>query len=236
MGERTFYALREVSLQVQRGEFVAVVGPSGSGKSTLLNLIAGIDRPTSGEVWVGGWRIDTLSENALARWRGGQVGVVFQFFQLLPTLTVLENVLLPMQLRSLWGGGVDRARAHAVLERVGMSAHLHKLPSELSGGERQRVALARALANDPPILIADEPTGNLDTATGGDVIRLFREQHEAGKTVILVTHERRLANVASRRVRMLDGRIQAGDGPLTEEESVAAGPLPGAPQEEDILS
>jgi putative ABC transport system ATP-binding protein len=236
MGERTFYALREVSLQVQRGEFVAVVGPSGSGKSTLLNLIAGIDRPTSGEVWVGGRRIDTLSENALARWRGGQVGVVFQFFQLLPTLTVLENVLLPMQLRSLWGGGVDRARAHAVLERVGMSAHLHKLPSELSGGERQRVALARALANDPPILIADEPTGNLDTATGGDVIRLFREQHEAGKTVILVTHERRLANVASRRVRMLDGRIQAGDGPLTEEESVAAGPLPGAPQEEDILS
>jgi putative ABC transport system ATP-binding protein len=236
MGERTFYALREVSLQVQRGEFVAIVGPSGSGKSTLLNLIAGIDRPTSGEVWVGGRRIDTLSENALARWRGGQVGVVFQFFQLLPTLTVLENVLLPMQLRSLWGGGVDRARAHAVLERVGMSAHLHKLPSELSGGERQRVALARALANDPPILIADEPTGNLDTATGGDVIRLFREQHEAGKTVILVTHERRLANVASRRVRMLDGRIQAGDGPLTEEESVAAGPLPGAPQEEDILS
>ncbi len=234
MGERTFYALREVSLQVEHGEFVAVVGPSGSGKSTLLNLIAGIDRPTSGEVWVGGRRIDTLSENALARWRGSQVGVVFQFFQLLPTLTVLENVLLPMQLRSLWGGSVDRGRAGAVLERVGMSSHLHKLPSELSGGERQRVALARALANDPPILIADEPTGNLDTATGGDVIRLFREQHEAGKTVILVTHERRLANVASRRVRMLDGRIQAGDGPLTEEESIAAGPPPGAPQEEDV--
>jgi putative ABC transport system ATP-binding protein len=234
MGERTFYALREVSLQVEHGEFVAVVGPSGSGKSTLLNLIAGIDRPTSGEVWVGGRRIDTLSENALARWRGSQVGVVFQFFQLLPTLTVLENVLLPMQLRSLWGGSVDRDRAHAVLQRVGMSTHLHKLPSELSGGERQRVALARALANDPPILIADEPTGNLDTATGGDVIRLFREQHEAGKTVILVTHERRLANVASRRVRMLDGRIQAGDGLLTEEESVAAGLSPGASPGEDV--
>jgi putative ABC transport system ATP-binding protein len=234
MGERTFYALREVSLQVERGEFVAIVGPSGSGKSTLLNLIAGIDRPTSGEVWVEGQRIDTLSENALARWRGSQVGVVFQFFQLLPTLTVLENVLLPMQLRSLWGGGVDRDRAHAVLARVGMNDHLHKLPSELSGGERQRVALARALANDPPILIADEPTGNLDTATGGDMIRLFHEQQEAGKTVILVTHERRLANVASRRVRMLDGRIQEGDGPLTEEEYLAPSPTPpGALREEE---
>ncbi len=220
----TFHALREVSLRVQRGEFVAVVGPSGSGKSTLLNLIAGIDRPTGGEVWVKGRRIDTLSENALARWRGAEVGIVFQFFQLLPTLTVFENVLLPMQLRSLWGATSDPDRTRDILAQVGMSPHLDKLPSELSGGERQRVALARALINDPPILIADEPTGNLDSKTGADIIRLFRAQHAAGKTVILVTHERRLANVATRRVRMLDGRIQPGDGPLAEEETLADRP------------
>ena len=207
VGERTFLALRDASLDVRAGEFVAIVGPSGSGKSTLLNLVAGIDRPSSGEVWVDGRRIDTLSEDALARWRGERVGVVFQFFQLLPTLTVYENVLLPMQLRSLWGEHADPARARALLDGVGMAIHADKLPSELSGGERQRVALARALANDPPILVADEPTGNLDTATGARMVELFGEQHAAGKTVILVTHERRLADVADRRVAMLDGRI-----------------------------
>ncbi|MBC7236578.1 MAG: ABC transporter ATP-binding protein [Chloroflexi bacterium] len=213
MGERLFHALRGVSLQVEQGEFVAIVGPSGSGKSTLLNMIAGIDRPTSGEVWVGGVRIDVLGENELARWRGRYIGIVFQFFQLLPTLTVLENVLLPMQLRDLWGGEGDVARAEAILERVGMGAHLYKLPAELSGGERQRVALARALANDPPVLIADEPTGNLDSATGADIVRLFQEQHQAGKTVILVTHEQRLAGVAGRVVHMLDGQIYDGNAP-----------------------
>ena len=206
VGERAFHALRGVSLEVAQGEFVAILGPSGSGKSTLLNLIAGIDKPTAGEVWVGETRVDLLDEDALARWRGGTVGIVFQFFQLLPTLTVLENVALPMQLRHLWASP-DLGRAEEMLVRVGMGEHLHKLPSEISGGEKQRVALARALVNDPPILIADEPTGNLDSATGEQVINLLVEQHGTGKTVILVTHEARLAEVASRRVHMLDGRL-----------------------------
>lgn len=206
VGERDYHALRGVTVRVEPGEFVAIVGPSGSGKTTLLNLIAGIDRPTAGEVWVGDVRVDRLDENALARWRGRMLGIVFQFFQLLPTLTVLENVLLPVQLRDLWRRA-DPARATAVLERVGMGGHLHKLPSELSGGENQRVALARALVNDPPILIADEPTGNLDSATGEQIVALVQEQHRAGKTVILVTHEERLAAAATRRLPMFDGRV-----------------------------
>jgi putative ABC transport system ATP-binding protein len=210
VGARVFHALRAVSLQVAAGDFVAIVGPSGSGKTTLLNIIAGIDKPTSGEVWVDGQRIDQLGENLLARWRGRTVGIVFQFFQLLPTLTVLENVLLPQQLRQLWRRP-DRTAAHTALERVQMSVHEAKLPSELSGGEKQRVALARALVCDPPILIADEPTGNLDSASGGLIIELLLEQHHLGKTVILVTHEQRLAEVASCRLQMRDGRIEGDE-------------------------
>ncbi len=206
VGERTFHALREVSLEIASGEFVSIVGPSGSGKTTLLNLIAGIDKPTAGEVWVDGVRLDMLDENALARWRGHTLGIVFQFFQLLPTLTVLENVILPMQLRQLWRNP-DPACAQQALERVGMADHFGKLPSELSGGEKQRVALARALVCDPPVLIADEPTGNLDRASGGIIVDLLVEQYRAGKTVILVTHEERLAGVASRCIHMLDGRV-----------------------------
>ena len=209
VGSRLFYALRDVSLSIEQGEFVAIIGPSGSGKSTLLNLIAGIDKPTSGEVWVSGIRIDLLDEDALARWRGRTVGIVFQFFQLLPTLTVLENIALPMQLRQLWASP-DLNRAREMLACVGLSDHAHKLPSELSGGEKQRVALARALINDPPMLIADEPTGNLDSTTGEQVVDLLADQHRAGKTVILVTHEPRLAEAASRHIRMLDGRIDGG--------------------------
>jgi putative ABC transport system ATP-binding protein len=216
VGARVFHALRGVSLIIEEGEFLAIEGPSGSGKSTLLNLIAGIDKPTMGEVWVGGRRIDLLSENELARWRGHTIGIVFQFFQLLPTLTVLENVTLPMQLRDLWSQP-DARRAKATLERVGMSAHLDKLPAELSGGEKQRVALARALINDPPILIADEPTGNLDSATGAHIVELLHEQHHMGKTVLLVTHETALAESASRRVRMKDGQVD-GNGWGPEEE------------------
>ena len=206
IGARTFDALRQVSLTIARGEFVAIVGPSGSGKSTLLNLMTGIDKPTEGQVWIEGVRLDALDENALARWRGHNVGIVFQFFQLLPTLTALENVSLPRQLRQLWRSD-DMGRALEILERVGMTEHAAKLPSELSGGERQRVALARALINDPPILVADEPTGNLDSATGEQIVRLFQEQHRLGKTVILVTHEPRVAEIATRRIHMLDGRI-----------------------------
>lgn len=208
MGERRFHAVQDVSLDIAAGEFVAIVGPSGSGKSTLLNLMAGIDKPTAGEVWVGGRRVDALAEDELARWRSHTVGIVFQFFQLLPTLSVLENVALPMQLRSLWVAP-DLDRARALLAQVDMLEHLHKLPSELSGGERQRVALARALVNDPPILLADEPTGNLDSATGARIVALLGEQQRAGKTVVLVTHQAQLAATASRRVAMLDGHIVA---------------------------
>ncbi|MBM3189098.1 MAG: ABC transporter ATP-binding protein [Chloroflexi bacterium] len=206
IGARTFHALRNVSLDIEEREFVAIVGPSGSGKSTLLNVLTGIDKPTSGQVWVGGVQVDALDENALARWRGENVGIVFQFFQLLPTLTVLENVALPRELRHLWRRA-DHSRAREILELVGMGDHADKLPSELSGGERQRAALARALMNDPPILVADEPTGNLDSATGEQIVRLLREQHREGKTIILVTHEAPLAEVATRQIRMLDGRI-----------------------------
>ena len=206
LGERRFDALRDVSLTVKRGEFVAIQGPSGSGKSTLLNLITGVDKPSAGEVWFDGLRIDDLDENALARWRGERVGIVFQFFQLLPTLTVLENVALPAQLRTLWGRG-DTTRAEALLQQVGMAEHATKLPSELSGGERQRVALARALMNDPELLVADEPTGNLDTTTGEAIIGLLGDVHSQGKTVVLVTHDHHLAAMAERQIMMRDGRL-----------------------------
>lgn len=206
MGARTLYALRNVSLTIRAGEFVAIVGPSGSGKSTLLNLIGGIDKPNTGRVCVAGVDISALGENALARWRGAHVGIVFQFFQLLPTLTALENVMLPMELRNAFPDH-RRARALEALARVGLQDHAHQLPSELSGGEQQRVAIARALINDPPILLADEPTGNLDTQTSEQVLQLFSELHRAGKTIVLVTHEQALARAASRLVLMRDGRI-----------------------------
>ncbi|MCX7839295.1 MAG: ABC transporter ATP-binding protein [Anaerolineae bacterium] len=206
MGARTLYALRDVSLTIRAGEFVAIVGPSGSGKSTLLNLIGGIDKPNNGRVCIAGIEISALNENALARWRGEHIGIVFQFFQLLPTLTALENVMLPMELRNVFPNN-RRARAMDALARVGLQDHAHQLPSELSGGEQQRVAIARALINDPPILLADEPTGNLDTQTSEQVLQLFSELHRAGKTIVLVTHEQPLARAASRIVFMRDGRI-----------------------------
>lgn len=206
IGARTLYALRAVSLQVHRGEFVAVVGPSGSGKSTLLNLVGGIDQPTAGEVWVAGTRIDRLDENALAIWRRSHIGIVFQFFQLLPTLTALENVTLPLELRGDPGRS-RRARAEAMLERVGLSDRASQLPSELSGGEQQRVAIARALVNDPPILLADEPTGNLDTANAEGIFALLAALAAAGKTILLITHEPNLARAAHRIVHMRDGQI-----------------------------
>ncbi len=215
-GAQLFYALKDISLSIAMGEFVAIVGPSGSGKSTLLNLIAGIDKPTVGEIWIGGLRIDRLDEDALARWRGHMIGIVFQFFQLLPTLTVLENVALPLQLRQLWASP-SLERAKEALARVGLGDHADKLPSELSGGEKQRAAIARALINDPPILIADEPTGNLDSSTGEQVIDLMVKQHRTGKTVILVTHEPRLAEIASRQIHLLDGRIaEDSSSPLSQ--------------------
>ncbi len=206
MGTGAIYALRDITLQIPARQYVAVIGPSGSGKSTLLNLLAGIDRPTTGRVVVASAPLNEMDEDALARWRGAHVGLIFQFFQLLPTLTALENVMLPMDFRGAYAGN-RRERAIRLLERVGLADRAHHLPAELSGGEQQRVAIARALANDPPILLADEPTGNLDTANAEQVIALLAEIHRDGKTVVLITHEPRLAATAQRRIHMLDGRI-----------------------------
>ena len=210
-----FRALDRLSLDIAYGDFVAIVGRSGSGKTTLLNLIAGIDRPTSGEVIVGGSTITSLSESALAEWRGRCIGLVFQFFQLLPTLTVIENVMLPMDFAKILPASQRRPRAMALLERMGVGNQADKLPSALSGGQQQRAAIARALANDPPILLADEPTGNLDSSTSDAVLKLFTELNMEGRTIVVVTHERDVRSFASRQVTLVDGRIGADETELT---------------------
>lgn len=203
----SFAALRGIDLDVQPGEFVAVVGKSGSGKSTLLNLLAGIDRPTAGEVIVNGAPIHTLSEDQVAVWRGRNVGVVFQFFQLLPTLTVQENLLLAMDFCAAIPAGQRESRSLELLEMVGVADQADKLPSALSGGQQQRAAIARALANDPPVLVADEPTGNLDTTNASLVLELFQQFAQAGKTVLMVTHEREISQYVTRSIRLADGQI-----------------------------
>ena len=202
-----FAALRGVDLRVDAGEFVAVVGRSGSGKTTLLNLLAGIDRPTSGEVFLAGTAVHGLREARLAAWRGRAIGLVFQFFHLLPTLTVAENVALPMDFCRTVAPRQRRGRALELLSRVGIAEQADKLPTALSGGQQQRAAIARALANDPPVLLADEPTGNLDSATAAAVLELFAGLARAGKTVVMVTHERDLSGCADRRVTLVDGRV-----------------------------
>jgi len=204
---RPFTALKDVDLKVHRGEFVAVIGKSGSGKSTLLNMIAGIDRPTSGEVWVGGAAVHTLSENQMAKWRGLNLGIVFQFFQLLPTLSLVENVMLPMDFRNVYAARDREKRAMRLLEIVGVTEHARKLPSAISGGQQQRVAIARALANDPPIILADEPTGNLDSEAAESVFALFDNLVAGGKTVLMVTHDGDLARRVRRAVTLSDGRV-----------------------------
>ena len=206
-GRLEYPALRGVDLDIAPGEFTAVVGPSGSGKSTLLNIITGIDRPTAGTVTVAGQRVDTMREDELATWRGETVGIIFQFFQLLPTLTALENALLPMEFASR-GSGADRSeRALRNLDLVGLADKADHLPSELSGGEQQRVAIARALACDPPLLIGDEPTGNLDTDTAREMLDLLATINQTGVTVILVTHDREIAARAGRTVGVRDGLV-----------------------------
>ncbi|HVR40228.1 MAG TPA: ABC transporter ATP-binding protein [Thermoanaerobaculia bacterium] len=200
-----FHALRGVDLDIDAGAFVAIVGKSGSGKSTLLNLLGGIDRPTSGSVTIGGTAIHELTPHALATWRGSSAGVVFQFFQLLPTLTVAENVMLPMDFRGAIPSRERRPRALALLDRVGVREQADKLPAALSGGQQQRVAIARALANDPPLILADEPTGNLDTTTSNEIFTLFDELARDGKTVVVVTHERDVA--ATRVITLADGCV-----------------------------
>jgi putative ABC transport system ATP-binding protein len=206
--------LDDVTFVVPAQTLFAVNGPSGSGKSTLLNMLTGIDRPTSGRVVFVGQELRAQSENALARWRGRHVGIIFQFFQLVPTLTALENVLLALELGG--GGGLHRrewrARARSCLEMVSLGAFGSRLPSELSGGQQQRVAIARALANDPPVLVADEPTGNLDSRTAHAVFDTLADLVRAGKTVIYVTHDVALAERADARIALLDGRIVAQYG------------------------
>jgi ABC-type lipoprotein export system ATPase subunit len=202
-----FAALRGVDLRVNAGEFVAVIGKSGSGKSTLINMIAGIDRPTSGEVFVGDTAVHRLSEAQMAVWRGKNVGIVFQFFQLLPTLTVLENVMLPMDFCNVHPPAERPRYAMHLLEQMEMAEHAHKLPAAISGGQQQRVAIARALANDPPILLADEPTGNLDSQSADAVFRLFERLVAQGKTILMVTHDQDLAQRVTRAVQIVDGEI-----------------------------
>ena len=203
-----FTALNHVNLEIEPGEFVGVVGKSGSGKSTLLNMLAGIDRPSSGSVAVAGTQIHALSENKLAVWRGRNVGFVFQFFQLLPTLTAAENVMLPMDFSRSLPFRERRKRALGLLERVAVARHADKLPATLSGGEQQRVAIARALANEPPLVLADEPTGNLDSVTATAILDLFRDMANQGTTVVIATHEADIARVIDRTVEISDGAIQ----------------------------
>jgi putative ABC transport system ATP-binding protein len=200
--------LKDVDLRVREGEFVGVVGPSGSGKSTLLNMITGIDRPSDGEVFVAGEAVHEMSENQLARWRGRNVGVIFQFFQLLPTLTILENVMLPMDFCNVYKRRERKKRAMELLQMVGITDQAHKLPSSLSGGQQQRAAIARALANDPPLVVGDEPTGNLDTHTADEVFKLFERLVRQGKTLMIVTHDRQLSDRMGRVIHLLDGRIE----------------------------
>ena len=209
-----FTALREVDLRVEAGEFLAVVGRSGSGKTTLLNLLAGIDRATAGTVTVNGTELGPLGESGLARARSQSIGLVFQFFQLLPTLTVRENVMLPMDFAGLSSAAQRRTRATELLERVGIAEQADKLPSTLSGGQQQRAAIARALANDPPVLLADEPTGNLDSATADSVLALFAALAESGKAVVMVTHDRDASGFANRTVTLTDGRVSADSAVL----------------------
>jgi len=216
-----FAALRDIDLEIAAGEFVAIAGKSGSGKSTLLNLLGGIDSPSAGSVEVGGTAVHALSENKLAVWRGRNVGFVFQFFQLLPTLTIAENVMLPMDFCRTFPVRDRRKRALGLLEQVGIAAHANKLPAALSGGEQQRAAIARALANDPPVILADEPTGNLDSATASAVLGLFQKMSDAGKTVVIATHERDIAGLVDRRVVLADGAVVATSMPaLSPRESL----------------
>ncbi len=202
-----FLALSGVDMTVSPGSFVSVVGKSGSGKSTLTNMITGIDRPSSGEVWIAGTPVHTLNEGQIAKWRGRNIGVVFQFFQLLPTLTIVENVMLPMSFCNMYARNERRQRALDLLARVEMADQADKLPTAISGGQQQRVAIARALANDPPIIVADEPTGNLDSKTADSVFHLFEELVDKGKTILMVTHDDDLAERATRTVTIADGQI-----------------------------
>jgi putative ABC transport system ATP-binding protein len=203
-------ALKGIDLQVRSGEYLIVTGRSGSGKTTLVNMIAGLDRSTSGEIWVAGTPVHRLGAEKAAKWRGQKVGVVFQFFELLPTLTVLQNVMLPMDFAGRNSVRQRRARAMQLLEQMEIAEHAGKLPSAVSGGQQQRVAIARAMANDAPILVADEPTGSLDSVTAESVVSVLEELVGQGKTLVLVTHDRDMASRAMRSITLADGEIIGG--------------------------
>lgn len=207
VGDGEVTILKSISFDVKDGEFVSIVGPSGNGKSTLLNMITGIDRPTAGEVIVTGREVHKMSENQLAAWRGENVGIIFQFFQMLPALSLLQNVILPMDFANKYSSKERRERAMHLLDIVGLADQADKLPSMVSGGQQQRAAIARALANDPPLLVGDEPTGNLDSRTAGDVFDLFNRLVEDGKTMLMVTHDKELARRVPRVVEITDGKI-----------------------------
>lgn len=206
-GDRTITVLNRITLAINQGEFVAVVGASGNGKSTLLNMITGIDHPSSGEVIVGGNKLTKMSEEELALWRGKHIGIVFQFFQLLPALNLLQNVILPMDFAKIGTKKNRLDRAKYLLSLVGLDDQMEKLPSQVSGGQQQRAAIARALSNDPPLLVADEPTGNLDAHTSADVFDLFSNLVEDGKTLVMVTHDEELACHVPRRIEVANGEI-----------------------------
>ncbi|MDP4092217.1 MAG: ABC transporter ATP-binding protein [Bacillota bacterium] len=203
----SFYALKNISMEAEKGEFLAIVGKSGSGKSTLINMITGIDSPSSGKIFVASTPVHSMNQEQLAVWRGKNIGVIFQFFQLLPTLTVVENIMLPMDFCKTYPSKERYTRAISLLEKLGIPEQARKLPSELSGGQQQRAAIARALANDPPIIVADEPTGNLDSRTSDDVMRSFAKLAEDGKTVVMVTHERDLSKYFTRSIALSDGTV-----------------------------
>ncbi len=207
VGDGEVTILKGISFDVKKGEFVSIVGPSGNGKSTLLNMITGIDRPSAGDVVVTGRNLIKMSENQMAAWRGENVGIIFQFFQMLPALSLLQNVILPMDFANKYSAKERRDRAMHLLEIVGLEDQADKLPSMVSGGQQQRAAIARALANDPPLLVGDEPTGNLDSRTAQDVFELFSRLVEGGKSMLMVTHDKELARRVPRVVEITNGKI-----------------------------
>jgi putative ABC transport system ATP-binding protein len=207
VGETEVTILKGISFHVHRGEFVMIVGPSGNGKSTLLNMVTGIDHPSDGQVIVGGEDIHQMNANDQSLWRGKNVGIVFQFFQMMPSLTLLNNVMLPMELANMLDRKTRRDRAAQLLERVGLAEQMNKLPSMVSGGQAQRAAIARAIANEPPLLIADEPTGNLDPASANIVFALFEQLVDEGTTIMMVTHDKELAAQVPREIEIVEGNI-----------------------------